>query len=336
MSMESIETAAPVQYSVTDAAIAEMKGRYAGLEISNKKDYDIVRQAISEVVSVRVEVEKTRKVFKADALEYGRKVDAEAKRITKLLLEIEEPLKAKKQAVDDEKARIKAEEERKEQERITAIKERINNITSRTTKLNDLSIDDLEHNLAALQIHQITMDEYSEFAAQAETAKQDAITVLQNRLAEKIQLEEQAEALRLAQEEAAELRRAQEELERQAAARLEEERAAKKEAERALREKEAEEKRKADEEALRAKLEAEAKAKAEKEAREKAEREEAERLRLEEQARQEEALRPDREKFSAWIEEIKIVLGSAPTLTDRALCQERDNIVSAILGILED
>ena len=56
-------------------------------------------------------IEKRRVELKADALAFGRNVDAEAKRITVQLSAIEDPLKAQKDAVDNEKARIRQEEE---------------------------------------------------------------------------------------------------------------------------------------------------------------------------------------------------------------------------------
>lgn len=107
-----------VEYDVSDAAIAQLKQQYGGLTAETPAKYEEVRKAIAETRTLRVKVEKTRKELKADALEYGRKVDAEAKRITALLLEVEDPLKAEKQKVDDEKARIQREKEEAEQRRI--------------------------------------------------------------------------------------------------------------------------------------------------------------------------------------------------------------------------
>lgn len=100
-----------VTYSVTAADIAATKAKYATLEADSADGYEEVRLAIAHVRDTRVSVEKRRVELKADALAYGRLVDSEAKRFTSLLLEIEEPLKAKKAAVDDEKARVKAEAE---------------------------------------------------------------------------------------------------------------------------------------------------------------------------------------------------------------------------------
>lgn len=101
----------PVEYSVSDAALEELKAEYSGLTISNTAEYEVVRKAIGHCRDLRVATESKRKELKADALEYGRKVDSEAKRITEALLSIEEPLKLEKSKVDDEKARVKKEKE---------------------------------------------------------------------------------------------------------------------------------------------------------------------------------------------------------------------------------
>jgi hypothetical protein len=65
-------------------------------------------------------VEKKRKKMKEKALIFERAVDAEANRIKGLLEPIETHLEAQETAIDQEKARIKAEAEKREQERIQA------------------------------------------------------------------------------------------------------------------------------------------------------------------------------------------------------------------------
>ena len=112
-----------VEYNVSNAAIAELKSKYGGLTADTPQGYEDVKTALKEVSGYRIAVENKRKELKADALEYGRKVDAEAKRIQALIAEVEEPLKLEKKKVDDEKDRIareKVEAERRELERLRA------------------------------------------------------------------------------------------------------------------------------------------------------------------------------------------------------------------------
>jgi hypothetical protein len=100
------------RFSPTDAAIAVIKAEYMPLAIKDVNDsagYKLVHSARMVVKNHRVEVEKVRKALKADALEYGRKVDSEAKRITALLEPIESHLANQENAYEAEKERIKEE-----------------------------------------------------------------------------------------------------------------------------------------------------------------------------------------------------------------------------------
>jgi hypothetical protein len=106
----------------TDAAIADLATKYLPLKIADVNDlagYGLVHKARMDVKGKRCEVEKVRKELKADALEYGRKVDSEAKRITALLEPIEshlvseeEKFEAAKEAIANA-ARLKREAEAK-------------------------------------------------------------------------------------------------------------------------------------------------------------------------------------------------------------------------------
>jgi hypothetical protein len=98
-----------VKYDVDEAALALVRETCATLACDTPAGYEEVRVAIGRLRDTRVAVEKRRVELKADALAYGRLVDSEAKRVTALVTEIEDPLKAKKAVVDNEAARIKAE-----------------------------------------------------------------------------------------------------------------------------------------------------------------------------------------------------------------------------------
>lgn len=103
-----------VVYPISEREIADAAARFAGLTADTKDGYEEVRVAIGHLRTTRSAIEKRRVELKADALDYGRKVDAVAKRLTTLVSDIEEPLKAKKDAVDAEAARVKREAERGE------------------------------------------------------------------------------------------------------------------------------------------------------------------------------------------------------------------------------
>lgn len=252
----------PVPYSVSDSKIAEIRERCTGLTATTKEGYEEVRLAIAGTRTLRGSIEKQRKHLKADALEYGRKVDAEAKRLTAMLEEIEAPLQAEKDRADAEKERIKR--EAAEAERIKL-----------ETRLNQLQA--VGALIAPITVQHWTEEEFSANLA-GFTKSHEAILQAQREEAERKAKEEaeQRESLRLEQERLA-AERAELDRQRKAAeesARIERERI---EAEQA---------------AERARLEAE---RAKIEAEQKAERDrlDAERRKIEEQQRVE------REKIEA-------------------------------------
>ena len=123
------------KYSLSDAKIAELSAKYMPLKVKDPNDrmnYDICKIAYRDVQTIRVGIEKKRVELKAKSLDFGRKVDAEAKRLSQKIQEIEDHLSAQRKVVEDEIARvkkekedaIKAEEMRKKQEE----EERLNRI----------------------------------------------------------------------------------------------------------------------------------------------------------------------------------------------------------------
>jgi chromosome segregation ATPase len=108
-----------------EAAIQKLKDKYTPfivnlangkLQLSEPKNYEVIRVAIGELRALRVVIDKRRKELKADALEWGRRVDGEAHRLTDEIEAIEKPLKMAKEAQDEAKERAKrakAEEEQR-------------------------------------------------------------------------------------------------------------------------------------------------------------------------------------------------------------------------------
>lgn len=112
-SPKSNQERAIAEYStlVSDAMIAEYREKFTDLLADTKEGYEEVRKAIAVCRTTRTSVEKKRKELNEDAQSYIRIVNGEAKRLTAEIESIEEPLKSKKQKVDDEQARLKAEAE---------------------------------------------------------------------------------------------------------------------------------------------------------------------------------------------------------------------------------
>ena len=100
------------KYNLADAKIAEIKSKFLPLKVKDSKDqinYDLCKSSHQEVRTIRLGIEDTRKRLKASSLEFGRKVDAEARRLTKEIVEIEEHLLAQRKVVEDEQKRIEDE-----------------------------------------------------------------------------------------------------------------------------------------------------------------------------------------------------------------------------------
>jgi chromosome segregation ATPase len=114
-SIEPQDTQGPiVVYQFTVEELRHQLAQYAGAEFSTPSQYREGVKAIAVCRSLRGEIEAKRKDLKADALEYGRRVDVVAKQLVVAIEEVELPLKERKAVVDDEKERLKREKEEAE------------------------------------------------------------------------------------------------------------------------------------------------------------------------------------------------------------------------------
>jgi len=112
-----------ITYTVTDAYLAQIKKDYLALTVQgldDKDGYAKCHEARIEVKGRRVAVEKRRKELKSDSLEFGRKVDTEARRITVELEEVEDHLREQQDVIDNEKERIKEAEVKALREKLDA------------------------------------------------------------------------------------------------------------------------------------------------------------------------------------------------------------------------
>jgi hypothetical protein len=226
-----------VKFSVSQAALAKWKSEYAKLEATTPNGYQETTIARREVRTARTTVEKERVKLKADALAWGRAVDAAAKKITDEILEIENPLSEKLAAVDDERQRridaLKAEDDRRLAEAAERVKReeeaRLQAIRDAELAKMKAEREQLEREKAKHAEEQELMREYlAEQRAEEEAerkAKQDALDAQaeQQRLAQAKIDRERAELeteLRRQQETAQKVVREQEEKKQADLARL--------------------------------------------------------------------------------------------------------------------
>lgn len=103
-----------VEYNKTEAGLAALREDLKGktYDLATTKGNEAARADRLRCVTLRTTLEKTRKAFKAPALAYGKKIDAEAERITAEIEALEKPIDAQIRA---DEARREAEREAKRQ-----------------------------------------------------------------------------------------------------------------------------------------------------------------------------------------------------------------------------
>lgn len=312
-----------VTYDVSEAWISQTRMNFQDLSAATPGGYEEVRLAIANVRDVRVAIEKRRVELKADALSYGRLVDSEAKRFMTLLLEIEDPLRAKKAAIDDVAARKKAEAEA---EKIRAVEAEI--AANRAKQEAEArAVREAEEKRLADERAALAAERKKLEAEQAALESQRLAAIAESQAKERaeaarIEAARKAEQERLDAAAAAERTRIDAEREKLAAERRQEE-----ERQRAQRQAlEAEERRILAErvKAERAEFERQAKARAEAEAAEKVERDRIEKAKREADLA---ALLPDLEKVDLFIAAIRAL--TAPDVIDVNLDEE-------LFGFMDD
>lgn len=86
------------------------------IDFRTREGYEQGKTCIQQCTKLRSAIEAKRKALKEPALEWGRKVDAEAKALVGLVEELEAPLKERKLLVDREEEARRREAERAERE----------------------------------------------------------------------------------------------------------------------------------------------------------------------------------------------------------------------------
>lgn len=181
----------PIEYGVTEAALAELTERYKDPDASTDEGYARCKDGCKEMTSLRTAVETRRKDLKAPALNWGAKVDKIAKALVLSIKLIESPVRDEKERVDE----IKQAEARKiaqaEQARVEGIKTNIEKIvaTAREQNPNDKASDYQQH-ITWLKELALTDEVFGEFVEEAGTARDAALFKLTQRHEQAIEREE--------------------------------------------------------------------------------------------------------------------------------------------------
>ncbi len=169
-----------VEYSRTEAALAELRQKYSGVvfDCTTTKGDKEARAARLELTTLRTSLEKKRKEFKAPALEFGKKIDSEAARVTAEILSIENPIDEQIKADEKRRADEKAERERIEAERIKAIKDKIATIRSFAAKCQGISAERIANGIEMVSKIGTSADEFAEFEGEAKTAQAETLQAM--------------------------------------------------------------------------------------------------------------------------------------------------------------
>lgn len=189
-------------YNAIEAGLDELKRRHQNVvvDVSTSKGMSDARTSRAEVRQVRLNIEQARKEGKAESLEYGRRVDAEAKRLTAEIIPLEEqydlPIKAGEQRKEEEKqAKLEA-----ERQRIAAITEEIFSYRNSVLTHQGKTAIELEEVLKRMRATKPEPEFFAEFQSDAEHALQAAIDGVQRLYETRVQFDEQQAQLKAQQE----------------------------------------------------------------------------------------------------------------------------------------
>lgn len=212
MSTELTEvTKAVEEFDRVAAGLKALQEQYGNVvyDVTTTKGMGDAKAARAAIREPRYEVEKIRKAAKAPILSLGKKLDSEAARITRELEALEEPIDRQ----------IKAEEDRKEQEKqakIEAEMKRVADLQERVAELrgNQMLSAQNDPELIAGHISDLEKiavdDSFQEFRPQAEDAKVAGLSRLRQLHAAAVAHKAEQERIRLEREELVRLRAEQE------------------------------------------------------------------------------------------------------------------------------
>lgn len=152
------------------------------------KQYQFVLKGHKAFVKARTGIEKTRKLLKQPALDYGKQVDGIAKEFQSMIVDAETKLQIQRKKVEDNEARKQREIEEAEELRVDTIKNKILNI--KNLPLNHFNSDSQTLTNALETLRTITVEEYEEFTEEASDAQEKVIQQLQQARETKVKAEQ--------------------------------------------------------------------------------------------------------------------------------------------------
>lgn len=180
-----------VKYAATEEYLENLRLKYEFLpDVTTTKGYEDIKTGIAEIRSERGALEDERVSKKADALAFGRKVDAEATRIKGILLSIEEPMKEIRKKEDDRKEAIREAKKAAAQAKEDAINAKAEAIREIANDCDGKDSEYIAGRLAELETMVITEADFEHMTERAEVMRRKIVQIMKGRLAT-VQAQEQ-------------------------------------------------------------------------------------------------------------------------------------------------
>lgn len=204
---------AAAEFTATELALSELRTKYlnAVYDCTTVKGREAAIEGRAELRTLRTSLEKKRKQLKAPLLAMGEMIDDKAERITAEIKALEDPINAQIKADDDRREQEREAKAKAERDRIEGIHKKIRWLDGQAIVAQGKDSGAIQTILDMVSAAKIAEDIYAEFTDSAQKAKADAIERL-NTMLEGARAQE-AEAARV-REERAELARQRKEQER--------------------------------------------------------------------------------------------------------------------------
>ena len=231
------------EYAKTEMALVELERRYKGIryDVNTRDGLVAATKSRAELRTLRVALEKTRVAIKAPALKRTQEIDTEARRLTTAISALEDPIDAQIKAEETRKENERLAVERAEQERVELERRAIREAEQRKIeeaqadiRKRQAELDRAERERREKEIEASRVIEEQQRAARLKIEEEEraarAIRDEQDRLARVAREQEEVKARKIREEEEAQLK-----VERD---KIEAERRAVEEAQRKIREEE--------------------------------------------------------------------------------------------------
>lgn len=184
----------PTQYGLTEQQLNQLAVDYDPKLIPEATEvgdegYQQVHTKVMAIIKVRTNIDKVRKGLKEDSLKWGRKVDGEAKRLTKIVEDLEAPWKKVK--LDLEEAERKAAEEAMaaEQKRMDEIEGRIAGIRNLAEGLIGADAEAIQKRIDELLTLSVTEELFGDYVEAAKLTGDITLKSLRSALEERTAFE---------------------------------------------------------------------------------------------------------------------------------------------------